>query len=336
MRRLLIVVVLGAVLGAASMKGDWRAWLERAPGRPADGAIVLSGYVEARQHRVSCKAGGILESLRFEEGEAVEAGQVLAQLDTTDARLALGLARAERARADAELRLGLAGFRAEDIAQARAQVKRAESDLAGAERELVRMSRLLSTGSGTTKSHDDALVRRDSAAWTRKGLLEQLQKLEAGNRPEEIDAAKARLGVADARIAQLEQQLKDATVTCPVAGLVTEKLAEQGELASRGTAVAAVTDLTHPWLNVYVAEPELDRIRLGQEATVLTDGGRQRSGRLTFIASQAEFTPKNVQTLDERVKLVYKVKIALENADGLFKPGMPAEARLRPVAGGKP
>ncbi len=336
MRRLLIVVVLGAVLGTASVKGDWRAWLGQSSDRPADGAIVLSGYVEARQHRVSCKAGGILETLHFEEGEAVKAGQVLAQLDTTDTRLALALARAERAQADAELRLRLAGFRTEDIAQARAQVKRAESDLAGAERDLVRMSRLLSTGSGTSESRDDALVRRDAAAWTRKGLREQLQKLEAGNRPEEIDAAKARLGVADARIAQLAQQLEDATVTCPVAGLVTEKLAEQGELAPRGTAVAVVTDLAHPWLNVYVAEPELDRIRLGQEATVLTDGGRQRAGRLTFIASQAEFTPKNVQTLDERVKLVYKVKLALENADGLFKPGMPAEARIRPVAGAQP
>ncbi len=90
-----------------------------------------------------------------------------------------------------------------------------------------------------------------------------------------------------------------------------------------------ITDLDDAWLTVYVGEPDLGRIRLGQEAEVVTDDGQTRKGKVTFIASKAEFTPKNVQTRDERVKLVYKVKIGLENKDGLFKPGMPAEARLR-------
>jgi HlyD family secretion protein len=90
-----------------------------------------------------------------------------------------------------------------------------------------------------------------------------------------------------------------------------------------------VTDLQDAWLTVYVAEPDLGRIHLGDEAEVRTDGGETRKGRITFIATQAEFTPKNVQTRDERVKLVYKVKLGLENQDGLFKPGMPSEARLK-------
>jgi HlyD family secretion protein len=89
-----------------------------------------------------------------------------------------------------------------------------------------------------------------------------------------------------------------------------------------------VTDLAKPWLTVYVAEPDLGRIKLGAPAEVVTDGGEKRPGKVIFIASQAEFTPKNVQTRDERVKLVYRVKIGLDNADGLFKPGMPAEARF--------
>jgi HlyD family secretion protein len=96
-----------------------------------------------------------------------------------------------------------------------------------------------------------------------------------------------------------------------------------------------VTDLADAWLTVYVTEPDLGRLRLGQHAEVRTDDGQTRGGTLSFIASQAEFTPKNVQTRDERVKLVYKVKVGLDNADGLFKPGMPAEARLR-VAEAKP
>jgi HlyD family secretion protein len=96
---------------------------------------------------------------------------------------------------------------------------------------------------------------------------------------------------------------------------------------------AVVTDLATPWLTVYVDEPDLDRLRLGQEAEVTTDGGETRRGRISYIASAAEFTPRNVQTRDERVKLVFKVKIALPNEDGLFKPGMPAEARLATSAG---
>ena len=90
-----------------------------------------------------------------------------------------------------------------------------------------------------------------------------------------------------------------------------------------------VIDLAHAWLTTYVAEPDLSRIRIGQAVRVITDSGQERSGRISFIASQAEFTPKNVQTHDERVKLVFRVKVQLDNADGLFKPGMPAEARLR-------
>ncbi|MHB8079738.1 MAG: HlyD family secretion protein, partial [Candidatus Krumholzibacteriia bacterium] len=106
---------------------------------------------------------------------------------------------------------------------------------------------------------------------------------------------------------------------------------ERGELLVPGTVLMVVTDLDHAWLTAWVAEPDLGRLRLGQEAEVFTDGGERRAGRVTFLASQAEFTPKNVQTRDERVKLVYKVKITLDNGDGLFKPGMPGEARLRPA-----
>jgi HlyD family secretion protein len=171
------------------------------------------------------------------------------------------------------------------------------------------------------------------AAASLDATRERLRRLEAGSRREEIDAARARLQAADARIAQLEQQLKDSVITSPVSGVVTEKLTEAGELAARGTGLVIVTDLADAWLNVYVGEPDLGRIRLGQEAEVRTDDGQARKGRVSFVASRAEFTPKNVQTRDERVKLVYRIKVALENADGLFKPGMPAEAHLQPAGG---
>ena len=133
-------------------------------------------------------------------------------------------------------------------------------------------------------------------------------------------------------MAQLEQQVKDATIASPLNGVVTEKIAEPGELVQAGAGLCVVTDLANAWLTVYVHELDLGRIRIGQDAEVVTDGGQTRKGTITYIASQAEFTPKNVQTRDERVKLVYKVKVGLGNEDGLFKPGMPAEARLRAAA----
>ena len=297
------------------------------------GEIMASGHVEATQVRVAAKTPGTLATLSVDEGDRVTAGQSLAEVDTVDLQLALAAARAERGQADAELRLRLAGSRQEDIAEARAQVARAAADLDGAEKDLARMEGLLAAGSGTPKSRDDARARRDAAVATLTAARERSRKTDAGARPEEIDAARARLAATDARIAQLDQQVKDASLASPVAGIVTEKVAEQGELLARGSAIVVVTDLADAWLTVYVAEPDLARIRLGQAAEVRTDDGQTRQGKVTFIASQAEFTPKNVQTRDERVKLVFKVKVGLPNGDGLFKPGMPAEARLA-VEGG--
>jgi HlyD family secretion protein len=298
-----------------------------------DGVIVASGNVEATEVLVSTKVAGTVLSLSVQEGSVVKPGQELARIDTTDVRLALDAARADRAQADAELRLRLAGSREEDVKEARAQVARAEADLDGAQRDLARMEGLLASGSGTTKSRDDARTRRDVAAASLEAARERLRRLEAGSRREEKDAARARLQSAEARIAQLEQQLKDAVIDSPAGGVVTSKLAEPGELAARGTGLVIVTDLSDAWLNVYVAEPDLGRLRLGQEAEVRTDDGQLRKGRVSFIASRAEFTPKNAQTRDERVKLVYRIKVALENGDGLFKPGMPSTARLQPAAG---
>ena len=301
--------------------------------RSGDAALIqVSGHVEATEVRISTKVPGRLRSFAVEEGDQVAAGQLLAELDTTDLKLSLGQARAERDQAAAELRLRLAGARREDVAELQAQAASAEAELRAAERDLARMQGLLDKGSGTTKSRDDALTRRDTTASRLEAIRQALARMKAGSRAEEIEASRARLAAMEARAALLEQQVADASVISPVAGVVTEKLAEAGELLQAGSLLCVVTDLADPWLNVYVGEPDLARIRLGQEAEVVSDDGQVRKGRVTFIASKAEFTPKNVQTRDERVKLVYKVKLGLDNAEGLFKPGMPAEARLRAAA----
>ncbi len=319
-RSVVVFVAAVAVVATGCRRGD------------ENGVIVASGHVEATEVTVSTKVPGHLERLLVDEGTAVQAGQELARIDTTDTRLALAAARAERAQADAELRLRVNGSRIEDIREAEAQVARARAELEAAQPDLGRMEDLLAAGSGTSKARDDARSRRDGAKASLDAATERALRLKAGSRPEEIDAARARLAAADAQIAQLAQQLKDAVITSPVAGVVTEKLAEPGELLARGTGIVVVTDLPHAWLNAYVAEPDLERLRLGQDAVVVTDGGERRHGKLSFVSAVAEFTPKNVQTKDERVKLVFRIKVAVDNGDGLLKPGMPATARLQPAA----
>jgi membrane fusion protein YbhG len=296
--------------------------------------IVASGHVEAIEVRVSTKVAGRVARLDKVEGDTVTAGTELARLDTTDLELARRVAAADRGQAQADLDLRLAGSRSEDIDEARAQVARADAEREGAQKDLVRMQELLDAGMGTAQARDEALARRDATVAEVRAARERLRKLQAGSRLQEIESARARVLAADARIAQLDQQIKDATISSPVSGIVTAKLAEAGELLSPGAGVCVVTDLAGAWLNVYVAEPDLGRIRLGQEAEVRTDGGQVRRGHITFVSSQAEFTPRNVQTRDERVKLVYKVKVGLDNTDGLFKPGMPAEARIAPARAG--
>lgn len=314
--RIAAMAILGACLAACGDGGD-------------GSLIATSGHVEATDVRIATKVAGRLERFALEEGDRVALGDEIGRIDDVDIRLAVDAARAERVQADAELRLRLAGSRPEDIAEAEAQVARAEADLQGARVDLDRMQGLLDAGSGTTKARDDARTRRDVAASLLKAAREHLARLKAGSRREEIDAARARRAAAEARVAQLEQQIKDAVIVSPIGGVVTEKLVERGELLAAGAALVVITDLSDAWLTIYVAEPDLGRIRLGQEAEVVTDDGQTRRGTLSYISSLAEFTPKNVQTRDERVKLVFKAKIRLDNADGLFKPGMPAEARLR-------
>jgi HlyD family secretion protein len=305
--------------------------------KPAErGIITAAGHIEATDVHIAVKIGGRLEKFTLQEGDTIELGQVLAASDTTDTLLALRQARADRDQAAAELDLRLAGSRPEDIAQAGAEVAGAQADLAGAQRDLDRMQDLLDRGSGTAKARDDALTRRDLATARVEAAGQALARQRHGSRPQEIAAADARLAAMAARIATLEQQVADAVTRSPLAGVVTEKVAQQGELLVPGSPLCVITDLAHAWLTVFVADTDLPRLRLGEEAQVVSDDGQRRNGHITFLSSQAEFTPKNVQTKDERVKLVYKVKVGLDNRDGLWKPGMPAEARFAVAPGAPP
>jgi HlyD family secretion protein len=307
---------------------------------PTDRARA-SGSVEATEVQVSSQVGGRLLELKVAEGDRVAVGQIIARLDTTDILLVVRRATADRDLAAAQLALLLAGSRQEDIRQADAQLKGAEADTAGArddlaaaEADVTRFETLLKSNSGTQKQRDDAAARRDLAKARLQasqervlGAREALTRLERGARPEEIAAARARLASTEAQIASLEQNVKDATVTSPVAGIVTQKLADAGEILAPRTPIVNIVDLDHAWANIYIDEPLVPRLRLGQPATIFTDaGGAGLAGTVTFISPKAEFTPRNVQTAEERSKLVYRIKVSVDNRQGILKPGMPVEA----------
>jgi HlyD family secretion protein len=315
MMRSFVVILLSTAVAACWRSGH-------------DGRVVASGHIEANDVRIATKVRGRLLQRPVDEGDAVKAGQLLGVVDTVDAELALREAVALRDQADAALRLRLAGSRREDIAELGARVDSAVANLGGAEKELERQDALAAEGVTTQKTRDDALARRDELRGQLESARQALARAKAGSREQEIEGARATREAMDARIAQLRQQIADATIVSPIDGLVTEKIAEAGELLAAGAPIVVITDLARPWLTVYVAESDLGKIKLGGPAEVVTDGGEKRQGKVIFVASTAEFTPKNVQTRDERVKLVYRVKIGLDNADGLFKPGMPAEARF--------
>jgi membrane fusion protein YbhG len=161
-----------------------------------------------------------------------------------------------------------------------------------------------------------------------------LAKLKAGARTQEIDAARAHVSATDAQIATLQKNLSDAVLKAPVGGVVTAKLLDAGEMVAPHVPIVAVTDIDHAWANVYVDEPLVPKLKIGQSATVVTDAGQRLPGTITFVSPNAEFTPRNVQTAEERSKLVYRVKVTVDNRAGVLKPGMPVEAEL-PSAGGQ-
>lgn len=308
-----------------------------------ENSIRVSGHVEATDVQVSPEVAGRIVDLRVAEGDRVSKGDVIATLDTHDTEIQMARARAERSGADAQLRLLQAGSRREDVRQAEAQAEAAQADVTGlnadlkaAEQDLQRFEALLAANAGSQKQRDDARARVDVARERSRAAQERVQaaketvvRLRNGARREEIDAARAHVASADAQIAALEKSLKDATILAPVSGLVTQKLAEMGELVRPPMPVVVLTDLDNAWANLFVPEPAIPRLKLGQPATVSTDaGGTGLQGKVTFISPKAEFTPRNVQTADERAKLVYRIKVTVDNRAGVLKPGMPVDATI--------
>jgi HlyD family secretion protein len=304
-------------------------------GRPAPD-IQASGTIEAVSVQVSSKSSGDILRLAADEGSRVNKGDLLAEIDHASLDIQLAQARAGVDLARAQLELLTNGARPEDLAQAQDALTQANETLRSAQEDYRRMQSLFGQGAATQKQRDDAETRYTTVKAQASAADQALKKLESFARPEDVKAASARLDQASYSVQLLEKAVQDCTVTSPTAGVVTERLVEEGELATPGAGLYVVTNLDTMKLTIYVPEPDLGNIRLGQEVRISIDShpGVEFPGRVTYISPVAEFTPRDIQTKDERVKLVFAIRIEVANPEGIFKPGMPADAKLARGGGG--
>lgn len=321
----LLVALLGGAVIALSLA------------RKAGEAILEgTGAIEATEVRVGSKILGRIRELQVREGEAVTTGQVIARLERAEHQAAVDRDRASVAKAEAQLAELLAGAREQEIKEARAAVAQAEANLEKARRDWERYQALYAEGAISSQDRDAALNRYDVAREQHKATQERLSLLLAGARSEAIEAARWEVARAKAALSASMTALEETVIRAPISGVVLTKTAEQGETVLPGTSIVVMIDPRDIWLRVYIAEGDIGKVRLGQKARVRVDSFPDRSfaGKVVEIASKAEFTPKNVQTKKERIFLVFGVKIALENTEGLLKPGMPADAEILVQEGG--
>ncbi|HFB98853.1 MAG TPA: HlyD family efflux transporter periplasmic adaptor subunit [Bryobacterales bacterium] len=356
-------------------------------------AIRISGNIELTEVKVAFKVSGKLAERTVDEGDRVEAGQVIARLDQEpilrqkeQAEAALAAARSglqqlltaiefqeasiegQIAQRQAQLEQALArlaeleaGSRKQEIAQARARVERARSEFDRAKADWDRAQPLMKAEDISRAQYDQFRARYEAAKaqleeaeqWLalveegpREETIEQAraavqqaeaalrlaeaQRIELRRRRQEVDARKAEIRRAEAQVGYLETQLADTVATAPVGGIVLSKAAEVGEVLAAGTTVVTIGDLDHPWVRGYINETDLGRVKIGAPVRVTTDTfpGKVYQGRVTFIASEAEFTPKQIQTQEERVKLVYRIKIDVENPNQELKLNMPVDGEI--------
>lgn len=300
-------------------------------GGPRDGEIIASGSIEATDAQLGFQVPGRIDTLTVDEGDRVTAGQLLARLDLTELEARRAQAAAQLGAARALLTELEAGSRSEDIASARAAGGAAADRLSDAERDLARTRQLFQGGAVSQEAMDKAQTAFDLARAQRDQAAQAQRLVEVGPRPERIAAQRAVVAQAEAAVRQLDATLANAVIRAPFDGVVTVKDREEGEVVAAGTPVLTVTNLADRWVRIYVREDRIGAVRLGQAAVVTADTypGKRYAGAVSYIASEAEFTPRTVQTAEERVKLVYAVKVRITGDAAVdLKPGIPADVQL--------
>jgi HlyD family secretion protein len=320
----MVLVILGAL---AVMTGGY-LYVRTAANQAADITLRISGNIEAHESVVSFKVQGRIVELPVQEGQYVKQGDLLARLDNDDYRQQVSIDEAIVGTREAELELAVAGSRVQEIQAAKQTLIDAQTDLELKRAEFRRRQALLAEQGVSQEDLDSAASKLKRAQATYERIKQTYGQIVEGTRKEEIAVRRANLSLAREALQMSRVKLNYTVLPAPISGVVFVRQSELGEVVSPGTPVVTIADVDHLWLRGYLNETDLGRVRWGQSATVHTDTYPDKAyrGRMSFISSQAEFTPKSVETHKERVTLVYRIKIDLDNPNHELKPGMPAEA----------
>jgi HlyD family secretion protein len=316
--RLVLAIAVGLVATAAGLSVLLPVFPVRSA---ADRVLLVSGNIEAHESVLAFKAvQSRIEELPFDEGQWVEAGTLLARLDAADYRQQVAID-------EAVLRMRRAALASAEQGMEAAR-NTVLADVADQEQRVLNRRRIGALWEEGIVSRDE-FDRVETALKQSDAVLQRDRALSVA-RAHDVEVARANVRAAREQLRLARILLGYTVLHAPFAGVILVRQAERGEVMLPGTPVVTLADLDHVWLRAYVRETDLGRIRWGQTATIRTDTYPDRSyaGRISFISSQAEFTPKSVETHTERVTLVYRIRIDVENPAHELKPGMPADATI--------
>jgi len=322
-KRILLVIVIAAL--AATGYTIWKQVVEKENAS----ALTLYGNVDIREVELAFRVAGRLQTMHFDEGDTVAAGELVAELDPVPYREALAVVEARVAQASAQVAKFKAGTRPQDIARAQAGVNQALAAWSNAEREYKRVSGLLETGASSVKARDAAEARRDETKANLDSAREALALAQEGFRAEDITAAEADLAAAQAQQAIAETQLDDTRLVTPSNGTLISRMREPGATLGAGMPVYSLSLRDPVYVRAYVDEPHLGRLAPGAHVTVTTDSSdKVYDGRIGFISPRAEFTPRSVETTELRTDLVYRLRIVVDKGDEGLRQGMPVTVHV--------
>lgn len=293
-----------------------------------ENTIEAQGTIEATNILVSSKVSGEILTILKEEGELISPEDTVIIIDKEIYELRLAEAEAVMNVAEAQYKLLKTGAREEDKRQSEEILKQAEINFENAKKDFERFSNLIESKSITQKQFDDAKARFEIAQAQLKSAEENFKKISNFARPEELMQAEANLNRTIANVNLIKKSLKDCYVTSPIGGFIVKTFIEEGEITTTMSSLFSVSDLSKIEMTVYVSETELAKVKLNQTVEIATDSypDKKYAGRISYISPEAEFTPKNIQTKEERTKLVFAVKIKIDNPNFELKDGMPADA----------
>lgn len=319
-RRVLLILLPLLVIAAIGYGlRRWSASVFAAPARPA--VITVSGNIEAHESILSfTQVQAPIVALPFDEGAAVTRDTVLARVDDRIYRQQVDIDRANDQVAAAQVAVNES-----NLAAAQSNVASDRFDLAEKQRDYLRAETLMRTSAGTVQNRDLTKTAAEQSAQTLAHDEAMVQVATAN-----VGLAKANARATAAKLALDEVMLGYTTLCAPFSGVISVREAELGQLAGPGVAIFTLDDLDHVWLRGYVNEPDIGKVRLGEPVSVMTDTypGKSYRGRISFISPEAEFTPKTVETHAERVSLVYRIRIDIDNPTHELLPGMPADADI--------